>query len=63
MLILILTCYFQQKCLSCHRLSKRADLQLRFEELNPAWNVIEMPIAPDGDVLLDDNQVKDFKVT
>ena len=51
-----------QRCLSCHRLTRRHDLQTRFEEANPTWRVVDMPIAPDGDVMLDEDHVKGFKV-
>ena len=40
----------------------RHDLQLRFNELNPNFDVTSAEIAPDGDVVLTEEQVRSFKV-
>ena len=42
---------------------KRWDLQKQFEEMNPGFHPDSVEIAPDGDMLLTDEQVKGFQVT
>lgn len=51
-------------CLSCDLKISRAELQEMFAKVNPDWTVsaLQDQIAPDGDVLLSDEQVKSFKV-
>ena len=51
-------------CLSCNNIMKRWDLQKLFQQYNPDWTTeyITESIAPDGDVLLLDEQIKDFEV-
>ena len=41
-------------CLSCGAMSSRAEQRRRLEALNPGWTDRDAPIAPDGDVLLED---------
>lgn len=53
-------------CLSCDMLMSRNQLQDMFVIANPTWSLSDMNIsiqaAPDGDVLLSDELVKNFKV-
>jgi hypothetical protein len=49
--------------MNCNTLYRRADLQQAFRDNNPDWNFSSNEIAPDGDVLLSDEQVKKFKVS
>lgn len=57
-------CTYRVVCMSCKALYKRWDLQEVFKQHNPGWTaeVESLEIAPDGDVLLTDEQVEDFKV-
>ncbi|ELU13851.1 hypothetical protein CAPTEDRAFT_172150 [Capitella teleta] len=55
-------CTHRVKCMDCHALYRRSELQHAFIELNPGWDFTTPEIAPDGDVLLTDEQVKKFKV-
>lgn len=41
-------------CLACGDLTSRAQQRRRFDDLNPGWTQREVPIAPDGDVVLED---------
>ena len=47
-------------CLDCGALVGRRELQARLRALNPAWTRHAVPVAPDGDVLLEDTD--DFRV-
>lgn len=51
-------------CLSCDLQMHRNDLQETFLEINSGWSdtAIDEQIAPDGDVLLSSDLVKNFKV-
>ena len=49
-------------CLGCGVVSLREALQRRFEALNPGWRAHTAAVAPDGDVLLEDEQVLHFRV-
>ena len=49
-------------CLSCGSITSRNELQERFIELNPDFNIESHAIAPDGDVLLPDELVEGFQV-
>lgn len=49
-------------CLGCGSLSRREDLQSRFNEMNPGWAAEAGGVAPDGDVFLEDEQVLHFRV-
>lgn len=49
-------------CLGCGTISAREDLQTRFKAMNPDWSVQVGAVAPDGDVLLEDDQVLQFRV-
>ncbi|XP_066522184.1 NAD-dependent protein lipoamidase sirtuin-4, mitochondrial isoform X2 [Hoplias malabaricus] len=55
-------CSHRVMCLGCGELSARDKLQKRFATLNPGWESSPGPVAPDGDVLLDDEQVLHFRV-
>lgn len=51
-------------CLSCGDVKPRTELQRRFVEANPGWQVesLQDQLAPDGDVLLPDDLVRNFNV-
>ena len=51
-------------CLSCGDVKPRSELQPRFVEANPDWHVesLQDQLAPDGDVLLPDDLVRNFYV-
>ena len=49
-------------CLMCGSKSRREDLQDEIRKLNPNFHVSPDIAAPDGDVLLSDDLVRDFKV-
>ena len=49
-------------CLQCTETISRFTLQETFREINPSFNVGSVMIAPDGDVMLTQEQVKDFNV-
>ena len=55
-------CTHRVICLSCDLKLPRLELQEMFHELNPTWDITTNEIAPDGDVLLTDDQIKSFKV-
>ena len=55
-------CSHRVMCLSCDLLMPRWDLQKMFKESNPSWHGESNAIAPDGDVMLTDEEVLDFKV-
>lgn len=40
----------------------RSELQEHFEALNPTWKAEALGVAPDGDVFLTDEQVRNFQV-
>ncbi len=56
-------CSHRVVCLSCDMKMSRWDLQSLLKEHNPYWDIESTEIAPDGDVLLDDDLVKSFKVS
>ena len=50
-------------CLSCPSVIDRWELQTQLEQCNPNWTLPQsVELAPDGDVLLTDEQVHAFKV-
>ena len=50
-------------CLSCPSVIDRWELQTQLEQCNPDWTLPQsVELAPDGDVLLTDEQVHAFKV-
>jgi len=51
-------------CLSCRDVKPRTELQWRFVEANPDWQVesLQDQLAPDGDVLLPDDLINNFNV-
>jgi len=51
-------------CLSCGDVKPRTELQQRFADANPDWHValLQDQLAPDGDVLLPDDLICNFKV-
>ncbi|NXA38012.1 SIR4 lipoamidase, partial [Eudromia elegans] len=55
-------CTHRVSCLGCGDQTSRWELQERFEALNPAWEAEALGVAPDGDVLLTDEQVRSFRV-
>ncbi|KAM3877580.1 NAD-dependent protein lipoamidase sirtuin-4, mitochondrial [Diretmus argenteus] len=57
-------CIHRVVCLGCGTVSPREELQRRFSALNPNWGVqaLAAAVAPDGDVLLEDEQVLHFRV-
>lgn len=55
-------CSHRVMCLSCGQLTTREELQNRFAALNPGWEASAGTVAPDGDVLLEDEQVLHFRV-
>ena len=48
--------------MSCGTTTARDDLQRKLKELNPNWSAPPDISAPDGDVLLLDDQVQDFQI-
>ncbi|XP_036426797.1 NAD-dependent protein lipoamidase sirtuin-4, mitochondrial isoform X1 [Colossoma macropomum] len=55
-------CSHRVMCLGCGQLTAREELQKRFAALNPGWEASAGAVAPDGDVLLEDEQVRHFRV-
>ena len=55
-------CTHRVICLSCEEGLGRWHLQDMFERLNPGFRVTSDAINPDGDVVLTEEQVKDFQV-
>ncbi|XP_078523793.1 NAD-dependent protein lipoamidase sirtuin-4, mitochondrial [Lissotriton helveticus] len=55
-------CIHRVICLGCGTCTPRSELQERFIANNPAWTAEARGIAPDGDVFLTDEQVKNFRV-
>ena len=55
-------CTHRVKCMTCEALCQRWDLQDRFKECNPQWRAEAIEIAPDGDVMLTDEQEESFQV-
>ena len=47
-------------CLSCGDISGRAELQTRLQECNPEFLKIAFEVAPDGDAIVDENQLRKF---
>lgn len=56
------TCVLRVMCLGCGAISAREELQTRFVALNPGWSAQAGAVAPDGDVVLEDEQVLHFRV-
>lgn len=54
--------HFRVFCLGCGDQTLRSELQEHFEALNPAWKAEALGVAPDGDVFLTDEQVRNFQV-
>ncbi|CAL8305890.1 unnamed protein product [Merluccius merluccius] len=54
-------CAHRVICLGCGTVTQREELQRRFRSLNPGFRA-EAPAAPDGDVLLEDEEVRHFRV-
>ena len=48
-------------CLSCGRLSPRAELDLRLQAVNRAWRARVLRVNPDGDVDLPDEDLERFR--
>lgn len=48
--------------MGCGQLTAREEIQKVFAALNPGWEAKSDEVAPDGDVLLDDDQVLQFRV-
>lgn len=48
--------------MGCGQLTVREEMQKHFAELNPGWEASPGEVAPDGDVLLEDEQVLQFRV-
>ncbi|GAB1601014.1 NAD-dependent protein lipoamidase sirtuin-4, mitochondrial-like [Argonauta hians] len=55
-------CSHRVECLSCHMKMPRTEMQVLITNLNSDWHAETIEIAPDGDVRLDEEQVKSFKV-
>ncbi|XP_026162122.1 NAD-dependent protein lipoamidase sirtuin-4, mitochondrial [Mastacembelus armatus] len=55
-------CAHRVVCLGCGGISARKELQRLFVALNPDWKAQAGAVAPDGDVLLEDEQVLHFRV-
>ncbi|MBN3306900.1 SIR4 lipoamidase, partial [Amia calva] len=55
-------CAHRVVCLGCGLLSPREALQTRMAALNPGWAAEAGGVAPDGDVLLRDEEVRSFCV-
>lgn len=55
-------CTHRVVCLGCGDISSREELQKRFESINPNWTAHAGMVAPDGDVFLEDEQVRHFRV-
>lgn len=49
-------------CMGCGQLTAREKMQQYFAALNPGWEASAGEVAPDGDVLLADEQVLQFRV-
>lgn len=52
----------QVRCMSCGRLSERAELQHRLLDLNPDWAALDARIAPDGDADLEGADFSGFAI-
>ncbi|MDB4972750.1 MAG: cobB2 [Myxococcaceae bacterium] len=52
----------QTLCLSCQRLSSRAELQTKLEQANPELAALAPELAPDGDAELTDPRLGSFRV-
>uniref|UniRef100_A0A8C3MWZ8 NAD-dependent protein deacylase n=1 Tax=Geospiza parvula TaxID=87175 RepID=A0A8C3MWZ8_GEOPR len=55
-------CTHRVFCLACGDRILRSELQEHFEALNPTWKAEAFGVAPDGDVFLTDEQVRNFQV-
>ncbi|XP_053492928.1 NAD-dependent protein lipoamidase sirtuin-4, mitochondrial [Ictalurus furcatus] len=55
-------CSHRVVCMGCGQLTVREEMQKHFAELNPGWEASPGEVAPDGDVLLEDEQVLQFRV-
>ena len=51
------------ECLKCHHRLSRTRLQDIIEHQNPHWHSRSVDMAPDGDVQLSEQQIKEFKVS
>jgi NAD-dependent SIR2 family protein deacetylase len=49
-------------CLQCCGRFQRAQIQARFDELNPDWARLGAAMAPDGDALLDESACREFRL-
>jgi NAD-dependent SIR2 family protein deacetylase len=49
-------------CLGCGERTPRGELDRRLRAANPDWVARVTQVKPDGDVLLTDDQVRDFRV-
>lgn len=50
------------RCMQCHDITARADLQSRLQQLNPAWAALTAHLAPDGDADLENRDFSSFCV-
>uniref|UniRef100_A0A8C4N875 Sirtuin 4 n=1 Tax=Eptatretus burgeri TaxID=7764 RepID=A0A8C4N875_EPTBU len=55
-------CLYLVICLNCGQVTHREQLQKRMVVMNPHWQVDALEVAPDGDVLLSESQVENFRV-
>ncbi|KAG7326304.1 hypothetical protein KOW79_009705 [Hemibagrus wyckioides] len=55
-------CSHRVVCMGCGQLTAREEMQKQFAALNPSWEASVGEVAPDGDVLLEDEQVLQFRV-
>ncbi|XP_042193483.1 NAD-dependent protein lipoamidase sirtuin-4, mitochondrial [Callorhinchus milii] len=55
-------CTHRVICLNCKDMTLRTHLQEQFLALNPGWDEEGHGVAPDGDVFLTDEQVKNFLI-
>nr|AUZ82951.1 sirtuin 4 [Brachionus koreanus] len=51
---------YKVKCMDCNFRLTRDSMQLLIKEKNPYWNIITNELAPDNDVQLTKDQIKDF---
>lgn len=48
--------------MGCGQMTAREEMQKYFAAMNPGWEASAGEVAPDGDVLLEDEQVLQFRV-